>query len=159
MAGYESPIDQAIREAAERGAFDNLPGAGKPLPPTGSGGGDFLGRWAQAEEGGGSFLPMSLQLRKEAADIGTRVAKERSEQKVRSLVEDLNKRVLDEIRMPTSTPPLAMRQLDVEQIVADWQAERQRRADEQAAAIAALRPGSPEPKRRWWQIRRGAATE
>lgn len=28
---YETPIDRAIREAAERGAFDNLPGAGKPL--------------------------------------------------------------------------------------------------------------------------------
>ena len=25
-------IDRQINEAAERGAFDNLPGAGKPLP-------------------------------------------------------------------------------------------------------------------------------
>ena len=28
---YESAIDRAIREATERGEFDNLPGAGKPL--------------------------------------------------------------------------------------------------------------------------------
>ena len=28
---YETPLDRAIREATERGAFDDLPGAGKPL--------------------------------------------------------------------------------------------------------------------------------
>ena len=32
---FASWIDQRINEAAERGAFDNLPGAGKPLPPRG----------------------------------------------------------------------------------------------------------------------------
>lgn len=159
MAGYESPIDQAIREAAERGVFDNLPGAGKPLPPSRSGGDDFLARWAGAEEGGGSFLPMSLQLRKEAADIPARVARERTEEKVRTLVEDLNRRVLDEIRMPTSQPPLAMRQLDVDQIVSDWRAERERRAAEQAAAIAALQPAQTKPRRWWRRSERGRGTE
>ncbi|HUA42024.1 MAG TPA: DUF1992 domain-containing protein, partial [Streptosporangiaceae bacterium] len=29
---FRSWIDQQISEAEERGAFDNLPGAGKPLP-------------------------------------------------------------------------------------------------------------------------------
>jgi hypothetical protein len=29
---FTSWIDRRINEAAERGAFDNLPGAGKPLP-------------------------------------------------------------------------------------------------------------------------------
>lgn len=29
---WESWIDEAIRDAQERGEFDNLPGAGKPLP-------------------------------------------------------------------------------------------------------------------------------
>ena len=31
MAGYESWIDRQIREAQERGEFDNLRGAGKPI--------------------------------------------------------------------------------------------------------------------------------
>jgi hypothetical protein len=30
---FTSWIDQQINEAEERGSFDNLPGAGKPLPP------------------------------------------------------------------------------------------------------------------------------
>lgn len=31
----ESFVDRQIREAIERGAFDNLPGAGKPIPGAG----------------------------------------------------------------------------------------------------------------------------
>ena len=31
MVQYESWIDRQIREAIERGAFDDLPSAGKPL--------------------------------------------------------------------------------------------------------------------------------
>lgn len=32
---YETSIDRQLREATERGDFDNLPGAGKPLPDHG----------------------------------------------------------------------------------------------------------------------------
>ncbi|MDQ6671885.1 MAG: DUF1992 domain-containing protein, partial [Chloroflexota bacterium] len=32
MAHWESAVEQQIREAQERGDFDNLPGKGKPLP-------------------------------------------------------------------------------------------------------------------------------
>ncbi len=36
MENWESPVERAIREAQERGEFDNLPGAGKPLRNLGS---------------------------------------------------------------------------------------------------------------------------
>ena len=32
---WESPVEKAIREAQERGEFDDLPGAGKPLKDLG----------------------------------------------------------------------------------------------------------------------------
>ena len=32
LSQWESAIEQQIREAQERGAFDRLPGQGKPLP-------------------------------------------------------------------------------------------------------------------------------
>jgi len=32
LAQWESAVDQQIREAQERGDFDNLPGRGRPLP-------------------------------------------------------------------------------------------------------------------------------
>lgn len=153
MAEYESPVDQAIREAMERGEFDNLPGAGKPLPQKDSSGDYFLARWSAQEESGRPFLPMSLQLRKEAHDIRDRVSRERSEPKVRDLVDDLNVRISNEIRMPTSQPPLAMRQLNADEIVADWAAERDHRAAEQAAALAAMQPAEAPIRRRWWRRR------
>jgi len=31
----ESPVERQIRQAMERGAFDDLPGAGKPIPGAG----------------------------------------------------------------------------------------------------------------------------
>jgi len=30
--GFETWVERQLREAAERGAFDDLPGAGKPIP-------------------------------------------------------------------------------------------------------------------------------
>ena len=67
---FASWIDQQINEAAERGAFDNLPGAGKPLPKRGAA--DDVQAWLQdklrregvsAEE----ILPTPLRLRKRSS--------------------------------------------------------------------------------------------
>ncbi|WP_353648020.1 DnaJ family domain-containing protein [Nakamurella sp. A5-74] len=148
MAQHERPVDAAIREAAEAGAFDNLGGQGKPLPNR-TGEDDFLRRFAEAEDAGGSFLPRSLQLRKEAHDLPARVLTVRSEDKVRELVRDLNKRISAEIFVPTGQPPLAMRLLDVEEVVAAWTADRARLAAERTAQL----PPAPEPpaRRRWWR--------
>ncbi|HEX8969054.1 MAG TPA: DnaJ family domain-containing protein [Chloroflexota bacterium] len=38
---WETAVDRQIREAQERGDFDNLPGRGKPLPTGGWQGGDW----------------------------------------------------------------------------------------------------------------------
>ncbi|HYN66520.1 MAG TPA: DUF1992 domain-containing protein, partial [Ornithinibacter sp.] len=67
---WESPVEKAIREAQERGEFDDLPGAGKPL--TGLGDLDdpmwWLRRYVEREQLDLTLaLPPALQLRKEAA--------------------------------------------------------------------------------------------
>ena len=42
MAGFESHVERLIREATERGEFDNLPGRGRPLNlPDGASGRDW----------------------------------------------------------------------------------------------------------------------
>ncbi len=64
---FTSWIDQQISEAAERGAFDDLPGAGQPLPKRN----DFDGQAWLADyvrRQGGSIedtLPAPLRLRKQ----------------------------------------------------------------------------------------------
>ncbi len=135
---YESHVDRAIREATERGEFDHLPGTGKPLQGGVTDG--WLQRYLQTGDGANSgFLPPSLLLRREAEDLPERAARLRTEQAVRNLVADLNERISDEVRMPTWGPPLAMRPLDVEEVLTRWRTDRQALADKQAADAEAIR--------------------
>ena len=94
---FASWIDQQINEAAERGAFDNLPGAGKPLPKRA--GTDDVQAWLQdylRREGvsGEELLPLPLRLRKEVERLTGTVQDLRSEQEVREVVAALNQRIL-----------------------------------------------------------------
>jgi hypothetical protein len=151
-------VDRAIREATERGEFENLPGKGKPLPDSGPHDDMWWVRqFALREDAGDAFLPRSLLLRKEAADLPDRVRKLNTETAVRAAVTELNERIRAEVRLPTGGPPLHMAPLDVETVVAGWQADREdRRAEaeriaaERAAAAAAARSA----RRPWWQRRR-----
>jgi hypothetical protein len=88
---YESAIDRQIREAQERGEFDNLPGAGKPLPGHGQ---EYDENWwvkdlVRREKITGA-LPASLMLRKEVEDLMDVIATKKSEAAVRAVVSDLN---------------------------------------------------------------------
>ena len=121
---WESWIDRQIREAQERGEFDNLPGRGRPI--------DGLDRphdemwwvrqWLKREEV--SVTPPTLALRKAVDDLLDRVASERSELKVRELVAELNAQISDTNAKATSGPPSNLMPLDVEAVVEAWTATR-----------------------------------
>ncbi|WP_409185542.1 DUF1992 domain-containing protein [Amycolatopsis sp. VS8301801F10] len=120
-------IDRQIAFAEARGDFEDLPGAGKPLPPpTGR---DAATDWAlrRAREGdldATAFLPPSLALPREIQDLPGKLAKVRSEAKVREIVEDLNARIRKAHALPQDGPVLRARPLDVEETVASWRAGR-----------------------------------
>jgi len=59
---YESSIDRQLREAAERGEFDNLPGAGRPLPGHGKEYEDdwWVKDWLQREGANAAVIPPTL---------------------------------------------------------------------------------------------------
>ncbi len=155
---FESFVDKQIREAQERGAFDNLGGAGKPIP-RGSGAGDELwwikGYLERENLSVDALLPTSLQLRKEIEKLPATLIELRLEDSVRSTVSELNVRVVDWIRMPT--PPLIpIAPVDVEDWVRQWKVNRA------AADGAVQRPdalsSAPAPRDappRWWQRLRG----
>lgn len=114
-------MDRQIREAQERGDFDNLPGKGKPIPGRGQPDDELW--WLKqymAREQLTFALPRSLQIRKEAEDIQTRVGRERRESEVRRIVGELNDRIRAETRTPTAGPPLRIGPLDVDTIVEAW---------------------------------------
>jgi len=119
MAGrFESWVDKQIREATERGEFDNLPGSGKPLPDRNEFYDEdwWLKQWI-AREGitGDTALPTTLRLRREIEDIQKAAARKTSERDVRDLVDDLNRRIVD-------GPPVPLRRVDADAVVRGWRA-------------------------------------
>jgi Domain of unknown function (DUF1992) len=119
--GYESWIDKQIREAQERGDFDDLPGTGKPLPGQGEHyDEDWWLKSLVAREDLGGLLPTSLKIRKAAEDLLDEVAKKNSEQTVRRMVADLNERIEQARRGLVDGPPVIVDRIDVEEIVREW---------------------------------------
>src|SRR6476469_1395958 len=121
---WESPVDKQIREAQERGEFDNLPGAGKPLDLSDSGDPDWwVKRFAARENLDlGGALPGALALRKEAAGYPESLVDVRTEAQVREIIEDYNMRVLADRLRPAvgNLPPLIATTLDVDEMVQRW---------------------------------------
>jgi Domain of unknown function (DUF1992) len=154
---FASWIDQQINEAAERGAFDNLPGTGKPLPGRGGAGDgqtwlrDYLRREGVSSE---ALLPVPLRLRKEMERLTAEAPDLNSEREVRELVGGLNQRILEWRRIPVG-PPIYLRLIDEEAIVARW-----REAHPRPSAPAQdpdLGPAAPRPH--WWRRRGRPASE
>ncbi|GAA2158094.1 uncharacterized protein DUF1992 [Humibacillus xanthopallidus] len=145
---WESPVEKQIREAQERGDFDNLPGAGKPLDLSDSGDPDWwLKRFAARENLDlGGALPGALALRKEAAGYPASLVDVRTEANVREVIEDYNKRVLADRLRPAvgNLPPMLAKTLDVDEMVAQWRIlrgeveaqERRARVEREAAQRA-----------------------
>jgi hypothetical protein len=120
-------VDRQIAEARERGEFDDLPGTGKPLPkPTGN---DAATDWVlrEVKKGGHdtkALLPPALALKREVQDLPETLAAERTEQHVRGLVEDLNRRIRQAYLNHHTGPPLTVALVDVEEAVTDWRRSR-----------------------------------
>lgn len=118
---YESALDKQIREAQERGEFESLPGAGKPLPGAGQHYDEdwWLKSWVHREKITG-LAPATLLVKREAEDLLDAVARCKSEQAVRELVSDLNARIVQAQRGLLDGPPVYLDTFDEEEIVKAW---------------------------------------
>lgn len=122
---YESWVERQIREATERGEFDNLPGAGRPLPGlTGRDEEDWWVKGFLEREKISMPLPTSLALRKEVAELPKTLAGVRDEAEVRRIVTDLNERIRDSHRRKVDGPALVLRPVDAEATVEEWRVSR-----------------------------------
>jgi hypothetical protein len=150
-------VDLQVRQAMDRGDFDNLPGQGKPIE--GLGAEHDPDWWVKklVERENIALLPPALALRKEDAELDDRLDRINVEAEVRREVEDFNARVRKAIYTPPtgpSGPPVITRQRDVDAEVAAWRDRRTARIEAQRVARAAAAEATPE-KRSWW--RRGRA--
>ena len=121
---WETWIDAQVRVAMERGAFDNLPGAGRPIPNLGQ---EYDPLWwvkqlVQREQL--SMLPPSLELlRKVEKELAT-IESLQDEATVRRRVAALNVEIAKVNATVVEGPPTRLGTLDVDQIVARWQRTR-----------------------------------
>jgi hypothetical protein len=116
--GFESWIDRQIREAEERGEFDDLPSAGKPLPGAGEPlEEDWWLKKKMREEEGSAGLPPSLVLRKQAETARARALAAGTDDEARAIIGEMNAKILDALRKPVSGPPLNLMPFDVEKLV------------------------------------------
>jgi hypothetical protein len=122
---YESWVDRQVREAIERGEFDNLPGQGKPI--RGLNGRQDENWWIRQKlekEDIRGALPTSLSLRREVEDLPDILAGETDEHAVREIIEDLNARIRDAVARRVEGPVVFIRTVDVESAVAVWREGR-----------------------------------
>ncbi|HTG26551.1 MAG TPA: DUF1992 domain-containing protein [Reyranella sp.] len=123
---WESWIEAQIRVAQEQGAFDNLPGAGKPLPNMDQ---EYDPLWwvkqlAEREQLSLSLLPPSLELlRKVERELAT-LEKLPDEATVRRRIAALNVEIAKINATAMEGPPTRLGKLDVDQVVARWRRTR-----------------------------------
>ncbi|MHA7984582.1 DnaJ family domain-containing protein [Rathayibacter sp. CAU 1779] len=125
-------VEVAIQQAIRRGEFDDLPGAGKPLPGLGRALDEdwWIRRKIETEQLRG-LGPPALTLRVENAELDDRLDALWREAEVRETLEDFNRRVIEARRQLLGGPPVVTPTRDVDAEVDAW---RQRRAEREAAA-------------------------
>jgi hypothetical protein len=146
---FSSWVDQQIDEAAKRGAFDNLPGAGKPIPDRGETAAeawlrDYLRREGVSAE---ELLPTPVKLRKEIERLTETAQDLPSESRVREVVAGLNRRIMDWRRLPLG-PPIFVPLVDEDEVITRW---RDRHPAPPPAPSPQPKDTAREPSRsRWW---------
>ena len=121
---WESWIDRQIREAQERGDFDNLPGAGKPIPDLDRPRDELWWVRKKLKEENLSYLPPALQVRRDVEIAREQIARARSEQQVRQIVSEINAVIREVNRGALDGPAPSVAVLDEERVVAQWRAQR-----------------------------------
>ena len=133
-----------VRDAMAQGKFDNLKYAGKPIPGLGeSYDPDWWVKGLIQRENISGMGPAAILLRAEDAELDATLDAQYTEQQVRDLLQDFNRRVIDARRQLQGGPPVITKTRDVE-------AELERWRDRRAARVEEV-PVEPEPERSWWQ--------
>lgn len=125
---HQRGVEAQINEAMRRGQFDQLPGAGKPLPNRGQ---PLSEDWwvrekVAREQIGFDNLPTTLRLAKQLEELEPTIDKFRTVSKVRQWLEELNDEIKRAQLGPVDGPPRTLRQVNIEETVQQWRERRQK---------------------------------
>ncbi|MBC7279390.1 DUF1992 domain-containing protein [Nocardioides sp.] len=140
-------VDLQVQQSIQRGEFDNLPGAGKPIKNLDR---DHDPDWwvkQLVEREQIVVLPPSVQLRKDDAELDDLLDTQTTEDGARAIVEEFNERVIAARYGAPEGPPLITMPRDVEATLAAW---RERRTARLEATRAEVRRKESRRKR-WWR--------
>jgi hypothetical protein len=122
---WETWIEAQIRVAMEDGAFDNLPGAGEPIPNPGE---DYdpLSWWVKqlVQREQISMLPPALELLRKVEKEVAEIESVQDETTVRRRVSALNVEIAKVNAAVLEGPPTRLSTLDVDQVVERWRRTR-----------------------------------
>ena len=121
---WETWIEAQIRVAMEDGAFDNLPGAGKPLPNFGQ---EYDPLWWQKQliqREQVTVLPPSLELLRKVEEELATIERLHDEATVCRRIAALNIEIAKVNATVVEGPPTCLGTLDVDQVVARWRRSR-----------------------------------
>jgi hypothetical protein len=144
----EIQVEQAIR----RGDFDDLPGAGKPIPGLDAPHDPdwWLKRLIERERI--SVLPPALALRTEDAGMDEALDREPNADAVRRVVEDFNARIIDARRQLQGGPPVITPLRDPDREIEAWNDRRRAKVARQKAVLEQLRREEARADRpSWWR--------
>lgn len=140
-------VEMSIQQAIRRGEFDNLPGAGKPIPGLGQSHDPdwWIRRKIESEKLTG-LGPSALMLRVEDRELDAKLDELHREHDVREALEDFNRRVIEARRQLLGGPPVVTPTRDIEAEIRAWRERRaaraaQARTEDDGARDAATRRG------------------
>jgi hypothetical protein len=122
---FASAVDQQIAEARDAGAFDDLPGQGRPLPDRDTSDPAWWAKQKLQAEGLRPALPPALELRRDVELALERLPKIPSERILREIFEGLNARIRRLNATQMSGPSTGLIAHDLDKMVARWKAARE----------------------------------
>ncbi|MFI7522917.1 DUF1992 domain-containing protein [Micromonospora globbae] len=159
MSRWEAGVEAQIRAAQERGEFDNLPGAGKPIPGRNMPYDEswWIKSFLQREKlPTDLLLPTPLQLRRKIERVPEEVRDLPSEEAVRAYCALLNQEIVAFLRAPTG-PKVVVRPVDADAVVDRWRDERRAATPPPAPDATPLAADRTPGRFRWpWRRRRAA---
>jgi hypothetical protein len=122
---WESFVERQIREAQQAGEFDRLPGFGQPMADIDE---PYDPMWwlkQKIRRENLSVMPPALQIRLDVERTLQDILRLQTESEVRRTIEELNLRIAQANLAAVWGPPSTTMPLDIERVVAEWQAQRE----------------------------------